>query len=196
GPHDTARDREHHAHDRPLHHFHARLLADQAHYRSHVRVSIKYRPADRRHRRAAGSWGLMQCDYVGQFVLFPTHFPIEFKPELICVLSCVHRIAPASANTTPTIDHSTISIPASSRTRRTIALPSIAFSIFVSGPTSCRSCVLGGAARHHIGRFCRRSVSVGALPVTTGSHRWTLFVRTPGPLKRDLALSLESDSTL
>src|SRR2546425_2847721 len=43
-----------------------------------------------------------------------------FKPELIWVFRVVQSSAPASAKTTPTIDHSTISIPASSRTKRFI----------------------------------------------------------------------------
>src|SRR4029453_5947972 len=54
----------------------------------------------------------------GHFVLSPTHWAIEFKPELTCVFSVLQTNALASAKITPTIDHSTISMPASSRIRR------------------------------------------------------------------------------
>src|SRR2546428_10876558 len=95
------------------------------------------------------------------------------RPTLICVFSVLQSSAPASAHTTPTIDHSTISMPASSRTRRFIAFQSIAFSIFLVAARLPSASVLG-AARHHIGRFQLGSVPVRALLVTTRSHLPTL----------------------
>ena len=80
-------------------------------------------------------------------------------------LSVLQTSAPASAKITPTSDHSTISMPASSRIRRANAFPSIDLSM-ICGPT-CRLPFGKGADTAAV---ISGSVSVRASAVTPDSH--------------------------